>query len=453
MKEDIPPSAEAISPEIHPAPEARLTVLAQVWRVLSHPALLIILLVLAAGAMALHLWLPQLPTALSGDPAASSAWLDGIAAQYPGGEVMRALGLFDLAHNALLRVILPLLAATLIIHFINGVRLARAAREASPPTTWLPGLHAWETTLPQSPDDDAWDRACTELCGSGRMKVTRLEDGTDERVCDCHHRRQWLTLFTEIGLALALIALLLNLFSGWQVDGMTLDPGDSVSLAPYSDLTVTLSEDASQLILCCPETSAPLDEGGIRRGSVRVQVTAQNDALHITLSQDDKALPLQAIEQGTYATNNLVVHFPETGSERAIAAPDANLYFRLVALENGGFRVQALDAANQVLFSTEVHEETALPLNDDLILSLFPTTFITIRAWGRPWTWLLAPALLLAAIGLLLRWRRPYWRLGALTNEAGVALRWQGPRATRKRFVELIQLLTRPSPSTDEETP
>ena len=453
MKEDTPPTAEATSPEIHPAPVARLSVLAQIWRVLSHPAMLIALLILAAGAMALHLWLPQLPTPLAGDPAASSAWLDEIAAMYPGGEAMRALGLFNLSHNALLRVILPLLAATLIIHFINDMRLARAAREASPPTTWLPGLHAWETTLPHAPDEEAWGRACTELCHSGRMTVTRLEDGTDERVCDCHYRHQWLILFTEIGLALALVALLLNLFSGWQVDGITMNPGDSVSLAPYSDLTVRFSEDANQLILCCPETSTPLDKGGIKHGSVRVQVTDQNDALHITLNRGDKALPLQAIEQGTYATNNLIVHFPETSSERAIAAPDANLYFRLVALENGGFRVQALDAANQVLFSTEVHEETALPLNDDLTLVLRPTTFITIRAWGRPWTWLLAPALLLAAIGLIFRWRRPYWRLGALTNETGVALRWQGPRATRKRFVELIHLLTRPSPVADEEAP
>ncbi len=451
VNETIQTSPEAQPPDIHPAPEARLSILAQVWRGLSHPALLWGLLALAGAALAAHLWLPQLPTSLAADPVAASAWLDATAVRVPVGGALRALGLFDVAHNAALRVILPLLAATLLIHLVNGVILVRAARASAPPVDWLPGLRAWDATLPAVPDEVGWFEACADACDAGRMKVTTLEDGGEQRLCDCHFQRQWLSMLVELGLLLALAALLLNLFSGWQVDGLTLDPGASVSLAPYTDLTVGLSDDAAQLTLCCPETSVPLARGRIMRGSVLVRVQDESNALRISLKRGDEALQLQAIEQGARAADELIVHFPQARSERAIAAPAANRFFRLVALDDGGFRVQALDAANEVLFSQDIHEAAALPAGDDLTLTLTPTTFVTLSARGRPWTWLLLPALLLTLVGLVWRWRQPYWRLGVLTNQTGAALRWQGPAATRKRFEQLLGRLATLQ-TIDEET-
>lgn len=450
MNEDTPPLAAA-SPEIHPAPEARFSALAQVWRVLSHPILLALLLALAAVVMALHLWLPQLPSALAADPTASSAWLAQAAAQTPGGDLLRALGAFDLAHNAALRLLLPLLAAVLCIHLINGVLRILAARRLAPPTVWLPGLHAWDAALGAQLDEDAWSLLCARLCPAARLDVAELEDGVTQQLCDCHAGRQWLSLLTEIGLLLALAALLLNLFSGWQVDGLTLIPGEHVALTPYTDLTVELSDDASQLRICCPLKEVPLTQSGIRKGFVQVQVTDRDSALHVALKRGDEALKLQAIEQGGYTATDLVVHFPEANSERAIAAPDANLFFRLVALGDGGFRVQALDANNQMLFSQEIHADAALPVTDGLTLYLRPTTFIIVRAWGRPWTWLLLPAMLLILIGLFVRLRYPYWRVGVRMNEAGMALRWQGARTTYSRFVELIAHLSPSSPPNKEE--
>jgi len=426
--------------------------LAQTWRVLSHPLLLGILLILAASAFIAHLWLPQLPTALAADPAASSAWLDEIASGMFGGKALRALGAFNLAHNPALRLILPMLAATLFIHLINGAIRALNVRKLTPPDVWLPGLHAWDASLPGPVEDEDWDRACTSLCKSGRTLSEPWEEEGEQRLCDCHARWQWLTMLTQIGLLLALAALMLNLFSGWQVDGLTLDPGASASLAPYADLTVGFSDDASQITLCCPEESAPLSRGRIMRGGVQVQVTHQNSALRIALEQEGKPLNLQAIEQGAQAATDLIVHFPEARSERAIAAPEANLFFRLAALDDGGFRVQALDAANQVLLSQEIHEETTLTVGDGLTLHLTPTTFIILRAQGRPWTWLLWPALVLILAGLFVRWRYPYWRIGALQNEAGAALRWQGPKSTRQRFAAFIDLVSGPTQPPTEET-
>ena len=438
---NIPQAAEAPSSVSYSAPEASRSALAQVWRFLSHPALLIILLILAAVALAAHLSLPQLPTALAADPAASSAWLDKMASGRWGGQVFRALGMFDLAHDIALRALLPLLATVLLVHLVDDVLLALAVRKLAAPIAYLPGLHAWDASLPQSPDEEDWFRACADVCQAGRIKVTTLADGGEQRLCDCHAKWQWPPLLTEIGLLLALAALLLNLYNGWQMDDLTLDPGGSVALAPYSDLTAAFSADASQLSLCCPQKSAPLARGAIADKGTRVQVADSGSALHVALKRGDAALKLQGIEQGAHAAADLVVHFPEARSERAIAAPAANLFFRLVALDDGGFRVQALDAANQVLFSREIHEAATLPVGDDLTLILTPTTFVTLSARGRPWTWLLWPALLLTLLGLLWRWRRPYWRLGALANEAGAAMRWQGSKATRKRFAALLHQL------------
>ncbi len=440
--------AEAPAPDIHPAPEARLSALAQAWRTLSHPALLTFLLALAAGALAVHLWLPQLPTSLAADPAAGSAWLDEMAAQTPGGNVLRALGAFDLAHNGTLRVVLALLAAALLIHLTNGTLRALAARRLTAPLAWLPGMLAWEATLPARLNDETWERTCSDACSQARMQAEEQESGETKRLCDCHARWQWPALLTEIGLLLALLALLLNLFSGWQMDNLTLDPGETISLAPYADLTVGLSGDASQIILCCPERRAPLARGSMMRGGVQVRVTDEAQALHISLERNGEALNLQAIEQGAQAAPRLIVHFPQVRSERAIAAPEANLFFRLAALDDGGFRVQALDANNQVILSKKIQQEAALPVGEGLTLHLTPATYITIRAQGRPWTWLLWPALALTLVGLFAHWRYPYWRVGALQNQAGVALRWQGPKATRRRFAAFIAHLQ----SRDQET-
>ncbi len=442
--------AEARSSDIHPAPEARLTALAQAWRALSHPVLLIIPLALAAGALAVHLWLPQLPTSLAADPAAGSAWLDEMAAQMPGGNVLRALGAFDLAHNGTLRVVLALLAAALLLHLINGMLRALAARRLTAPLTWLPGLDAWEAALPEGLGNKAWEGACADACPQARMLTEEQETSEVKRLCDCHARWQWPALLTEIGLLLALLALLLNLFSGWQVDNLILDPGGAVSLEPYADLTAGLSEDASHLILCCPERRAPLARGRMMRGGVQVRVTDEAQALHISLERNGEALNLQAIEQGAQAAPRLIVHFPQARSERTIAAPEANLFFRLAALDDGGFRVQALDANNQVILSKKIQQESALPVGEDegLTLHLSPATYITIRVQGRAWTWLLWPALALTLVGLFARWRHPYWRVGSLQNQAGVALRWQGPKTTRGRFAAFIAHLQ----SRDQET-
>ena len=426
---------------IQTAPERSPALLEKVWRALAHPALLAILTALVAGALAAHLWLPQLPTALANDPLAAATWLDATASAMPGGRVFRALGLFDLAHNLALRVLLPLDAAVLLLHLAGGALRAWRVRELTPPESWLPGLHAWDAVVPFPVSDTAWREECAAICASPR---TTFEAGEaiSSGLCDCHHRAQWLGLAWELGLLAVLAVLLLNLYSGWQIDPIVLDPGQSASLTPYAARDVSLSEDASQLALCCPLASAPVSQGGVHGDGVSVRVIATGRAARAVLLADGRPLQLQAIEENARVARQLVVHFPESRSERVIAAPEANLAFRLVALDDGGVRVQALDADNQILFSQDVREPTALPIGDTLILRVTPTSYVTLRAQGRPWTWLLSFAGLLMLAGLMVRWRRPYWRVGVRANDAGMALRWQGAVRTRSLFQRLLDDLT-----------
>ncbi|HEY80300.1 MAG TPA: hypothetical protein G4O05_04395 [Caldilineae bacterium] len=426
---------------IQSAPEGAPSLLEKVWRALAHPVLWAILTTLVAGVLAAHLGLPQLPTALANDPLAAATWLDSAASAMPGGRVFRALGLFDLAHNLALRALLPLYAAVLLLHLAGGALRAWLVRELDSPERWLPGLHAWDAVVDSPASDATWQEECAAICAGPR---TAFEAGEviSLGMCDCHHRAQWLGLAWELGLLTALAALLLNLYSGWQIDPIVLDPGQSASLTPYAARDVSLNEDASQLALCCPLVATPVSRGSVRSDGVSIRVIASGRAARVVLLADGRPLQLQAIEESARVARQLVVHFPESRSERVIAAPEANLAFRLVALDDGGVRVQALDADNQILFSQDVRDPAALPIDETLILQVAPTSYVTLRAQGRPWTWLLPLAGLLMLAGLMARWRRPYWRVGVRVNDAGMALRWQGAARTRSLFQRLLDDLT-----------
>ncbi len=424
--------------DIVPAPEEAPTLLAKLWRVFSHPILLVALMALAMILMGIHIWIPQLPTPLANDPVAASSWLERMANQFPGGGALRALGLFDLAHNLPFRALLAFLAAVLLLRFINGLIRVMHVHRLAPPVQWVPGLHAWDVVVSDAAVTSSWEAACGSSCSLPRVRVIELDESR-ERLCDCHHRKQWLHLFLELGFIVALASLMLNLHAGWQLDGLALDPGQHASLAPYVNKDVLFSEDAMQIGLCCPAVSAPLDQGGVADGGIWMAVDARGQAVHIALAKGTEALQLQAIEENARIAPHLIVHFPEVRSERAIAAPEANRAFRLVALGDGAFLVQVLGPGNDVLTSKEVSGDSVLPIGKDLTLHIEPTHYVVLRVQGRPWTWLLWPAALLAAVGMFARWRWPYWRLGIRSNEAGFAARWQGAASTRRTFQTFLE--------------
>jgi hypothetical protein len=442
----------ANTPKLHPAPLARGPLLAQLWRGISHPLPLTALLIIATAALIAHLTLPQLPTSLIANRSAATLWLDETAEALPAGALLRALGAFDLSHLTTLKILLALLTALLLIHLINDILRMQATRTLHPPLHWLPGLHAWDANIAARPDDIAHPHPAT--CPQPRHIVAEDTQTPAQHLYDCHARQQWLAMLLHLGLLLGLAALILNLSRGWQTEPLSLDWGQTQSLAPYTQLQIGLNNDGTALTLCCPETQIPLPRTHIMRGNVRLHTHNPQNALLLSLKQNDTPLKLQAIEQRAYAADELIVHFPQPRSERVIAAPEAQRSFRLTALDDGSFRVQALNAANQVHLSETIHQAVTLPLEPDLTLTIIPRSYITLNARGRPGTWLLWPALTLILAGLYARWRYPYWRLGILSNPAGLSLRWQGTPRTRTQFLALLHQLTpentsEPDPSDD----
>lgn len=400
----------------------------RLWQALSHPLWLAGLLIVGAVAVVAHIWLPQLPTNLAADSLARSAWLAETARQWPWGRLFAALGLFDLAQGTLPRVLLLLLGLALLLRLAQRLRLAWLTRRLTPPLRPLPLTHTCDLALPAPAGVQMARLAGQWPRTAGSASAA---DAEETWWADRHHRHTWLAPALEIGLLLALLAFALNLRWGWQIGGLQIDPGETHTLAPYSARTLTLDETAAALTLCCPAAPALPVAAPSRPlpAATQVQITQINPALRVTATAAGQPLLLQGIEQGRAPVATLLVRFPQTRSERTVAIPDRNLFLRLTGAGPDQFRVQVLNAANQVLLTQEVTAAETLAVAG-IELSLQPTRFVTVAVASRPWLWLLALGMAVALTGLLIRLRFPYERAGVRRSIAGLAIRWQGQKKT-----------------------
>ncbi len=91
-------------------------VVAAIWRTLANPFLLLGLTVAAFLLVVAGLLTPQMPHPVYSDPAAAARWLLNAGIDFGSfGELWRALGLFNLLHSTLLRILLVLIALMLAI--------------------------------------------------------------------------------------------------------------------------------------------------------------------------------------------------------------------------------------------------------------------------------------------------------------------------------------------------
>jgi hypothetical protein len=396
---------------------------------------LLALLTPVALAGAAHLWLPQAPSSLGADAIARSAWLNTTAAALPAGSLLSLLGLLDLAHNLGLRILIALLAATLVLRLFDAIHLAWATRRLAPPERWLPGLGLVERQQAGAANGPGWEPALApqfERWQAISHPAGDADAGFDEAFGDRNHRFSWAAILIELGLLLALLALSLDLRGGWQIDGLSLDPGQSASMAPFGPDLVRLDEAGDTLALCCRKpVSAPLAESlRLVAPGLRLSVQQVGPALSLSAQAEGQVAPLQAVEGGGAPSPALVLRFPTERAERAVALPDRNLFLRLVALPGDQFSLQALDDANHVLLTESLAAAANLTVGE-VRLQVRPGRYAVLSVVARPWQWLLVPALLMALAGLLLRWRFPYVRGGLRLNEGGAVVRWQGQRGGR----------------------
>ncbi len=410
---------------------------ARLWAGLAHPAVLILLLVLILPAFVALVWLPQAPTPMAADSLARNAWLATTAAQYPAGEWMQALGLFDLAHNPFLLLLMLALAVVLTVRLVNRLQLALLTRKLSAPLRSLPCTNAYDFELEKAAEPEQWD-------GLSNSHFQRQQQDVDEQTAlvrelqvDRHQRWTWVAILLEVGLMIILLSLALSLRFGWQLDELILVPGGSVTLEPYSSQTLNLSEDGETLGLCCqPERTMPITGPTLNIGGMQIRQQEAGPALTVSVHAGDKALVLHPVEQGGSPEQELVLRFPQERSERAVALPERNLFLRVVHTGPDQYNVEALDASSTVLLSQKIEGPSSLML-EDLELKFAPAKHLKLGVMSRSWLWLLIPGIVFLFAGLLVRWRFPYLRVGAYVGSTNVNVRWQGQKGAHPTPAEI----------------
>ncbi len=414
------------------------TALTRAWRALSHPIWPVVLTVLILLFLLAHLLLPQVPTAMAGDAVAVDSWSTVTAGGMPFGELLHASSLFDLAGNRMLRFLLALSTAILVIRLSNRLWLAWCTRHLQAPSQTLPLTDVYEMIQPSTNPPQPGQPNHAAFFHRTSSQPSPADEDLGLWLGDRNQRLTWLTMLIEIGILLIVLTLLLNLQYGWQMADIDLSPGQTVSLSPLSDDTLSLDDSATMVSLCCEnQISILAGSGGGNTGLIRLLEQQVGPALIARATMDGEELPLQAIEQRGDLTTELIIRFPQERSERAIAIPNHNLLLRIVNAGPQSYRIQVLDASNAILLSDDILGDSNLSI-DDLELSFRPTQSVTLSISARPYLWLLIPALFLLLVGLILRWRFPYVRLGVLNDSTGIAIRWQGQKGARPAPAELI---------------
>ncbi len=406
----------------------------RLWRALTHPSLLALLMGAMLIGMAAHIALPQTPTMLADDPIARSRWAVDMAANRSFGFALRGLGLFDIAHHPLSPILTPLLAAILFLRLADRLALAWKVRTLSPPLAPLPLTNVADASPEQPPATAEIEASFEQWCE--RRQNDECDEETSQWIGDRGHRHAWFAALIELGLALILLIFLSNVRFGWQTERLALSPGDRVSLAPLASITISLPREAS--FEQSSRGPALMDVEGASRGGLMLRWLGVQPGLRVAAGVGDEALSVQAIEQGGAATTALTLRFPQPRSERGVAIPDRNLFLRVVNTGPQQFSIQALDASNALLLAQDIDEPATLMV-DDIAIQVQPTYFVLFQAAYRPWLWLLIPAALLSLIGLWMRWRFAYIRVGVRANAAGAAWRRQAQSFARPTLAELLK--------------
>ena len=338
---------------------------ARIWQVFGHPAALLLLLVLLLPALIADVWLPQTPSVMGDDTLVRNAWLAATAARYPAGEFMQAMGLFDLAHNTFLRLLIVLLAAVLVVRLFNRLHLAWSTRQLSTPLQALPLTSSHDFEMKTAVEPEQWEGVCLSQCQRQQQEKGGNDGVTFRWWGDRHQTFTWVAALIELGLMLVLLSLALNLRFGWQLDELSLDPGDLARLEPYSVQTLTFAEDAETISLCCqPERNVSVTTGTLKLGALWVRQIQMGPALKMDVLANEQSLLLQPIEQGGSPEQELVLRFPQERSERAVAIPQRNLFLRIVHTGPDQYNIEALDASSTVLLSQKIEGESSLMLDD-----------------------------------------------------------------------------------------
>ncbi|MCX6047246.1 MAG: hypothetical protein NT075_19240 [Chloroflexi bacterium] len=435
-----------------------------VWRGLCHRRLLlascsvVLLLILSSY------YLRQLPSQLNDDPLAAARWLMTTSAEYGlAGELMRNLGLFNLAHSPLLHFLLALIGLILFVQLGDLISATRRIRPvmSQPPNSatgsvplansTLRPLYRWRQAYAAPPDQAVQalrDRLTAHFDSiqvvtvAGPTAATEPEselptgDPAEIRLLATRYWR-W-ALLRPLGLLGLLIlwgVIWLTLTFGWAVMPPALAPGAEYRYAAHElvlqyQVPEQVTDPAPHLAVQVGTTQKELPatrQSWARIGSVEVETALGPPGLLIsTVGAKGNGEPLLGRSGQSNTTAAIGLVFPNPGSEETLILAKAAV-LRIVRmadddknLHTGTFALEVYQDSDkkpvQRLQISETQTATMALNGEKIALRFTPLPGLDVEVHYLPAAWLLWVAIILILIGALAFWCRPGFLLAQITS-------------------------------------
>lgn len=219
--------------------------LSVLWRVLSAPQTLLVLMGLLALTLVLGTWIPQIPPEESSDPQAWLAAQPGLFGQL--SSVVRTLGLYDLYRTFCFRLLLVLSGLAIFVRAVDAAELAlqatgRRGRASAMPPPWQSSLPPRQVPAPL-PLAEVRPRIEEWLAGQRyRHEEVQASPESPAVTLIASHRAPslWLRPVGYAALLLALAGLFVAGSWGWQDESVQLLPGEVRSAGHGTSLAYRL---------------------------------------------------------------------------------------------------------------------------------------------------------------------------------------------------------------------
>jgi hypothetical protein len=405
----------------------------RLYRVAAGDRVLVVVFILTALALLLSVLLPQAPPETAQQ--STARWLAETASPYGSlGDVMRAVGLFDLWRSPWLWALLGLLAFTLLL------RLGLAAGDAwqrlrhPDPAGVTREAQRWPLTSAVTLENRS--EAASELVEDLRSEGWRIAREDTTAAIQVVAERSALGVVAVPLLYVGLLAMLAGLWlgqqAGWREAGVVLAPGQPARLSQDDTLVLTAklapSGDSVDGIVVQRDGQAAVEKafsflGTVRASGVAIRRTGVGQALSVTARDTTGgALQLQPVDRRSPPQPSLTLVFDQPRAEQLFLAPAKELVFSVVAFpalpERGfsgpTFLVQAFQAGRQTPIANQFIQDSADLAIGDAVYSLAAGGFVTVEASRNPGLLVTAVGGALALIAILLALWRPAGRL-ALT--------------------------------------
>ena len=403
----------------------------RLYRAAASDRLLIGVLAVAALASLLSLLLPQAPAPTAQE--STARWLAETASRYGAlGGVMQTLGLFDVSHSLVWRLLLAALTLIGLLRFGLAAEEAWSRLRAGDPARWLAQAQRWPLRAQVAADADAarvMAEAAEDLRNEG-WRVIQPAAGAATPLMIAERSRAGVIaapLF-YLGMVAVLAGLWLGQWRGWRETAISLPPDQPVHLSHDSSLTLRAESGpaaGAETIWLQRDGGPALQKSfsfaGLLYGAgVWVRRTGAGQALTVTASSAaGDALSLQPVDRRSAAQTELTLSFDQPRAEQLFLVPAREVVFSVVAFpalpERGfdgpAFLVQAFAANQREPVTNQFVEGNAqLTVGDDLY-SLSAGRTVTVEVSRRPGLPAAALGLLAMLAGAMLALRRPAGRL------------------------------------------